>query len=209
MNNKTTYELKITDKLQELPLPDLQDAIWSRIERTLDIDMPTDDGGGDSGPDTPSPFGGGGATGVGSFMFSLFFVAAVTAFIIFKSTDKTPEQGPAPDNTPAFELRAPSNTNQQPPPGATALPPNNAPVRTTDPGTAAGDSVLGQPLVATPPPVSVDTATGNLNTALVQQPPLSNVQTPVDTTGVKKRPRGVPVNPNDYRIVPKKDSTRQ
>lgn len=206
MNRKTTYELKITDKLQELPLPDLEDAIWARIERTLDTDMPTDDGGGDSGPDTP--FGGGGATGVGSFVFSLFFVAAVTAFIIYK-TAKPSTEGPAPDNTPAFELRAPSNTNEQPPPGSTALPPNNTPVRTTAPGPAAGDSALGTPLVTIPPPVAADTTAGTNPIVVVQQPPVSTITTPTDTTGGKKKTRGAVVNPDDYRIVPKKDSTRQ
>jgi hypothetical protein len=206
MNQKTTYELKITDKLQELPLPDLQDAIWARIERTLDSDMPTDDGGGDSGPGTP--FGGGGATGVGAFVFSLFFVAAVTAFIIFK-TAKPSSQGPAPDNTPAFELRAPSNQNEQPPPGSTALPRNNAPARTANPAPVAGDSALGTPLVATPPPGATDTTAGANSTAAVQQPPVSTIFTPVDTTGVKKKTRGAVVNPDDYRIVPKKDSVRQ
>jgi hypothetical protein len=205
MNQKTTYELKITDKLQELPLPDLQDAIWARIERTLDSDTPTDDGGGDSGPGTP--FGGGGATGVGSFIFSLFFVAAVTAFIIYKST-KPSSEGPAPDNTPAFELRAPSNKNEQPPPGSTALPRNNAPVRTANPGPAAGDSAFGTPLVTTPPPLAADTTAGSNSTAVVQQSPVT-IPAPADTTGVKRKSRGAVVNPDDYRIVPKKDTTRQ
>lgn len=206
MNRKTTYELKITDKLQELPLPDLEDAIWARVERTLDIDMPTDDGGGDSGPDTP--FGGGGATGVGGFIFSLFFVAAVTAFIIYK-TAKPSNEGPAPDNTPAFELKAPSNTNEQPPPpGSTALPRNNTPARTADPAPTAGDSALGTPLVVTPPPVGADTTAGVNANAVVQQPPVT-LPALVDTTGVKKKTRGAVVNPDDYRIVPKKDSTKQ
>ena len=205
MNRKTTYELKITDKLQELPLPDLQDAIWARIERTLDSDMPTDDGGGDSGPDTP--FGGGGATGVGGFVFSLFFVAAVTAFIIYK-TAKPSTEGPAPDNAPAFELRAPSNQNEQPPPGSTALPRNNAPARTADPAPTAGDSALGMPLVTMPPPVGADTTAGINTNAVVQQPPVT-LPAPADATGVKKKTRGAVVSPDDYRIVPKKDSTKQ
>ena len=50
MRNKETYELTITSKLEALPLPNLEDAIWSRIEAQLDIDLPTDDGdGGNSG----------------------------------------------------------------------------------------------------------------------------------------------------------------
>ena len=46
MNNKQAYEITITSKLEALPLPDMEDAIWSRIEAQLDIDLPTDDGGG-------------------------------------------------------------------------------------------------------------------------------------------------------------------
>jgi hypothetical protein len=52
MTPKTTYELTITEKLQHLPLPDLEDAIWARVKNQLDHDLPTDDGG-DSGPDLP------------------------------------------------------------------------------------------------------------------------------------------------------------
>ncbi|HLP37041.1 hypothetical protein [Lacibacter sp.] len=38
MNNLLPYEEQIAGKLAELPLPNLQDAIWSRIENMLDAD---------------------------------------------------------------------------------------------------------------------------------------------------------------------------
>jgi hypothetical protein len=207
MNQKTPYELQIADKLQQLPLPDMQDAIWARIERTLDIDMPTDDGdggGSDGGPDTPWWDG----TGLGGFVFSMVFVAALTSFIIFKTLNQSTNNGPATDNTPANELTLPQSEDQQPPPGTMALPTRNrVPVRTNDPRLVAGDSVLGEPLVITPPLVQ-DTATNT--TAIVPPPPVTTPATTVDTTRPGRRPRGAQgINPNDYRIVPKRDSTGQ
>ncbi|HEY1113515.1 MAG TPA: hypothetical protein VGE66_08130, partial [Chitinophagaceae bacterium] len=106
MNQKTPYELQIADKLQQLPLPDLQDAIWARIERTLDIDMPSDDGGGggdDSPPDTPWW----GSGGIGAFTFSMVFVAALTTFIIYKTLNQSTSNAPARDNSPTNQYILP------------------------------------------------------------------------------------------------------
>lgn len=206
MNQKTPYELQIADKLQQLPLPDLQDAIWARIERTLDIDMPTDDdgGGGDDGaPDTPWW----GSGGVGAFTFSMVFVAALTTFIIYKSLNQSTNNAPARDNSPSNQYILPSSQQDRPPPGTTALPPRNrATPRTNDPAPLAGDSALGTPLVVTPPPVA-DTPAAT-TTAIVLPPVTAGPQTVADTTPARRR-RGVPVNATDYRIVPRSDSTRQ
>lgn len=45
MNQLTTYEQLIADKLQQLPVPDMADAIWARIEQRLDVEMPEDPSG--------------------------------------------------------------------------------------------------------------------------------------------------------------------
>lgn len=205
MNQKTPYELQIADKLQQLPLPDLQDAIWARIERTLDIDMPTDDdgGGGDDGaPDTPWW----GSGGVGAFTFSMVFVAALTTFIIYKTLNQSTNNAPARDNSPSNQYILP-NSQDRPPPGTTALPARNrATPRTNDPAPLAGDSALGTPLVVTPPPVA-DTPAAT-TTAIAPPPVTAGPQTVADTTPARRR-RGVPVNASDYRIVPRSDSTRQ
>lgn len=209
MNQKTPYELQIADKLQQLPLPDLQDAIWARIERTLDIDMPTNDddgGGGDGGPGSGpgTPWWG---SGVGGFVFSMVVVAALTTFVIIKSLNSSNTNGPARDNTAPNQYILPNSQADRPPPGTTALPARNqVPQRTNNPVPVAGDSVLGQPLVATPPPVQ-DTVAA-IPTGIVS-PPVTAVQQPSTDTTPARRRRGVPVSPNDYRIVPRADSTRQ
>lgn len=45
MNQLTTYEQLIADKLQQLPVPDMADAIWASIEQRLDVEMPEDPSG--------------------------------------------------------------------------------------------------------------------------------------------------------------------
>ena len=77
MNQKKAYEQTIAVKLEAIPLPDMADAIWARIENQLDIDMPTDDGGGNSTPDAPSGFG-----WIGGSVLFVFAVALVSFFII-------------------------------------------------------------------------------------------------------------------------------
>lgn len=49
MNQLTTYEQLIADKLQQLPVPDMTDAIWASIEQRLDVEMPEDPSGPSSG----------------------------------------------------------------------------------------------------------------------------------------------------------------
>lgn len=203
MNQKTPYELQIADKLQQLPLPDLEDAIWARIERTLDIDLPTDDGGpGDGGPSTPWWDG----TGLGGFVFSMVFVAALTTFVLYKTFNHS-NHTPAPSNTPTTEQALPSNDDAQPPPGTTVQPRNRTPVRANSPAPVAGDSALAQPVVITPPPVG-DTAAA---TTAIVPPSTTPVQQPAgDSTVPPRRPRGAQgITPGDYRIVPKRDSTGQ
>ena len=209
MNNKTSYELKITDKLHELPVPDMQDAIWARIERTLDLEMPTDDGGGGGNDSPANPFSGfGGGSWIGGFGLSVFIVAALTIFIISK-TNNSNSNSSAPQSTPSngiLELER----KAEPPPNTTNTPFNNpAPVRTNNPLPAAGDTASAlQPVVFNPQP-AIDSSAGS--TAIVEPPPAATqaVQQPSDTAGVKKRGKGVAIDPNEYRIVPKKDSTKQ
>lgn len=55
MNNKTTYETIIAEKLGHLPVPDMQDAIWARISAQLDTDMPENDPPAQPQPPRPRP----------------------------------------------------------------------------------------------------------------------------------------------------------
>ena len=40
MDQRLQYEELIAGKLQQLPVPDMQDQIWERIKFQLDLDMP-------------------------------------------------------------------------------------------------------------------------------------------------------------------------
>ena len=42
LNSKKSYEILITEKLEQLPVPDMADAIWARIELQLDAAPGTD-----------------------------------------------------------------------------------------------------------------------------------------------------------------------
>ncbi|HEU0112637.1 MAG TPA: hypothetical protein VFQ73_17305 [Flavisolibacter sp.] len=195
MNQKKAYEQIITGKLEALPLPDLADAIWARIETQLDIDMPEGDGGPGSGPSS----GGGWIGGAGLFVF---VAALITIFLLSKNKNKenslvlpnrTQQQAPA--TTPVINSGPLiDNTRREVQTSAPArVQPKNDSTTSDFPGLMPSPDITGN----NPPSDSVQQATA------IQLPPFL----PADTV-VKKRPRGVQgITDNDYRIVPKKDST--
>ena len=199
MNKKTAYEVTITGKLKELPLPDnMEDVIWARIKTQLDEDMPTDDGG--ESPDVPSG-GGGWYWSAGSVLF----MAALTA-VFFLTKKPTPNQ-----QTPLFPQTIQTATplpaveqNSDPPPPSpppnNALPPvtpgGNLPLVTSPLSTPLTGAAPAVPIAGLPMPDSLR------QTTVLSRPPLL-----LDTTAARKKPRGVSgITDNDYRIVPEKDS---
>jgi hypothetical protein len=94
MEQRAAYEITIAGKLDHLPVPDMADAIWARIERQLDIDLPTNDGGNGPAPSKPS---GPGAMGWG---LSALLVALVTTFFLLKKEPQT--------TTPSIQPSAPA-----------------------------------------------------------------------------------------------------
>jgi hypothetical protein len=197
MNERTTYELTINEKLQHLPLPNLEEAIWARVKTQLDIDMPSDDGG---GSDPGSPSGSGWTWGAGGF---IFIAALVAVFLVFKKSKQqpfptiaNPVQTTTTSLTPAPQKRIDSHRavgnkapgpaptlNGETPPGLLAAPPTDSVSVVTDNRLPVPDT-LQQTTLQLPPPAVVDTARQ------------------------KPKTRGVPgITDNDYRIVPaKKDS---
>lgn len=107
MNIKTPYELTITEKLEHLSVPDAVDAIWARIEFTLDIEMPTDEGPGE--PPAGSPAGPG-------FWFGAIFLTALVAVIYFVNNRTVSQDN---DNllpeTPSV-IQSPGGNNENPSP---------------------------------------------------------------------------------------------
>jgi hypothetical protein len=197
MDQKAAYEMTITEKLELLTVPDMVDAIWTRIETQLDIDMPPDEG--PANPPSAPPAGAGSWTRV----VITIFVAALVATIYFpnrKTNTNNKNQSISPDSTTI--ITSPDNTNDKPPPARAILPslqqiqpkkntplplpPNQDSFNTV--GDGAGipipDSVVSHPVSAPAPPV----------------------MSPADTS--KKKGRGVQgIKDADYRITPvKKDS---
>ncbi|RYF96183.1 MAG: hypothetical protein EOO00_03355 [Chitinophagaceae bacterium] len=192
MNNKAQYELTITEKLEQLSVPDKIDAIWARIEATLDLDMPTDDGPKD--PPAGSPAGPG-------FWFGAIFLIVLLSVIYFvnKRTDLPESSQNTSPETPAV-IQAPGAKNDKPPPTApgkpgsqnvpgiridSAFPPLGATNSELDPGAELplpqADSAIVSPTIAAPviPNPSQDT--------------------------IPKKSRGVKgIKDGDYRIEPTK-----
>lgn len=201
MNKRAQQEILIAEKLEQLSIPDMVDAIWSRIETQLDTDLPTDEG--PSGTDAPSTPGKGPWVKPGIFLF-------VTAFFLtihFINNKKDTNNNSIPVETEKPLLISPDQKEAGPPGiqgvgGQRSLQtdPNGQLIPFTDSG-AADQSVT----------------TGNSQPDSVQQPvpdnnpviliPSSDLAKP-DTA--RKKSRGVKgINPGDYKVVPsKKDSVR-
>lgn len=201
MNQKATYELTITEKLEQLTAPDKVDAIWARIEAQLDIDLPTDDGT----ADPPAPP----TSGLRKWINRGFIIAAVAIVLTYFFNNR--------------KQRAISNN--QPTITAPATPmPNENPVRNNSPGNrntvtqenkqggenatiSIADSDTVTP-VKGPVQLQSDSNAVNSNVPQVLYPPLVIPQKnpPPDST---KKGRGVKgITDSDYKIVPKKDSTK-
>lgn len=194
MNTPTTYERIVSEKLQTLPVPDMADAIWARIEQQLDLDMPTENT--DGNPPTPaSPSGGWRLLLLSA---TIVMIAAIAYLIIAKKPEspiplreETSQQvNPFADSTidlPASRLTAPSAKKG-------ASPQKQEP----DQPVASPSLDSGQRFVFSPN--RQDTV------PKVNVPPLLN-RPEADTPKIK-RPRGVSgISDTDYKIAPvKKDS---
>lgn len=192
VNRKTTYEITITNKLEQLPLPDLADEIWQRIETRLDIELPGDDGQGGSAP-----------KGGGSFPFGwgamIFLTVLVTYFFIRKSNDTNNPIPPPPvspitgsPKKPDPPLREPVNTNFPSSPQIQVKDKAQDVVFTTD----SINNVPGQTAIVTSPE------------SLSVQPPVILPQQSAPKEQVTKKAKGVTnISDSDYKVIPKKDSS--
>jgi hypothetical protein len=108
MDERLRYEQLIGGKLESLPLPDMQDAIWQTIKAQLDIDLPSDDDEG--GPHSPGPSD----PGLVGWGLSILLVALVTTFFLVKNKPNPIDKTLSP--TPAQQTVTPSQQNNSPPP---------------------------------------------------------------------------------------------
>lgn len=222
MNERQPYELLLAAKLEALPaMPAMADAIWARISRELDNEIPPDD------PEPPAPPASPAGTPAGALRWpgvAIVLLAAAGLWLWFQRSAQhqeglTPATIHAPALLPDTAATAPATVtpaNASPPAnvGTQALP-DNRPADTavynnnglvlppTIPATQ--DAVSNEASLNNPPEKAIVT---NPSTVPVAGPPnLQPVAKNADTTAGKK-PRGVPgINRNDYRIAPpKKDS---
>ncbi|RPD43875.1 hypothetical protein [Paracnuella aquatica] len=200
MHPKERYEEIITGKLTALPLPDMADAIWLRIERQLDIDLPSDEGG--NMPEPPSPWSGGGlAVGAGL----LAVVGALIAFLYLQPvSNKITNNTPA--NTPAnIQVATPTINNDIPSNQSALMKPVNGPpaANTGKPQTAAPETAIADVTIApTPNGDSSFTPAENLTAQATTNVPAALPEVKQDT--VPKKRRGLQnISDKDYRIVPK------
>ena len=204
MNQKATYELTITEKLEQLTAPDMVDAIWARIEAQLDIDLPTDEGP-TNPPAAPT-------SGPRKWINRGFIIAAVAIVFIYffnnrkqtissndQPTITTPVTTPNNNDNPVRN-NSPGTTNTQTQQNNTSAPTNASTVLPVDSNATA--PVTG-PVLLQP-----DTAAVKTNTAPVFTPPVVTPQKNNAPDSTKKG-RGVKgITDSDYKIVPKKDSSK-
>jgi len=193
MGQKLKYEEIITGKLDALPLPDMADAIWSRIEQQLDLELPT----GDMPPDPPSsPTGGWNLMGG----LSLLFIAGfITIFLLTRKNESLPVNR---NDVPVKEQN--SATGNPKLPDKTTM----VPVEPLKKAPRAVTPVVTLPMADS----SVVTSNNRPSDSVVVTalPSMRDNTVPaVKQPGVpQKKQKGVTgISDSDYRIVPKKDSS--
>ncbi|MBW8684965.1 hypothetical protein [Chitinophaga rhizophila] len=188
MNQKETYENIIARKLEQLPVPAMEDAIWNRISAQLDIEMPETP----QAPETTVPPA---ANTTFLNIVTLFvFLIAITTFIFVEQR----RTAILPVVPPPVQLKdsilQPPPEVLPPPPARELIPPRNIP---------AADTVQTvTPLLVTP--VITDTLS-TITPDLIEPPPavITPVITPVADTP-RPKPKGVKgLRDEDYKIAPK------
>lgn len=190
MNNQMTYEITIKKKLENIPVPDLSEMIWARIENELDAD--TGDGTDNNPPSPSSPAGGIMLGGT-----ALLFIIALMIYFLNNKPNYIPQIDKVQTTLPV--------QNNQP-----NLPPANVNVQSIITSTnKKQENVAGTQKPLEIPVTSQTTINDSMPvTDIVRgnEIPLPLPKT-MDTIPPKKT-RGVSgITNDDYKIVPKKDSS--
>ena len=192
MNKQMTYEITIKKKLENIPVPDLSELIWARRENELDTD-PGDSS--DNNPPSPSSPTGGIILG-GT---ALLFIMALTFYFLTKKPNDIPQIDKVQTTLPV------QNNNQPNSPGTnTNVQPNTRPDNINQENIADTSTQVEIPFtsqsIVNDSIVKTEIAQGN-------EIPLTLPKT-MDTIPVKKT-RGVTnISNDDYKIIPKNDSSR-
>lgn len=207
MNNLTTYEQLIADKLQQLPVPDMADAIWARIEQRLNVEMPLEDGGNNTGSSSLPGF-----QFPGKGIVFLFLAALVSVLFYLNRPVKQVQNNNIPSNTNTISI--PVQDLYKPPEEKLSVQPAES--MYTDKADlpiqySRGDSFDTQTPASSTEPFSIINEKATLPKSApvitIGQSIIPKNLSPVQDSGTKKG-RGVKgIGTDDYRIVPvKKDS---
>jgi hypothetical protein len=191
MNLLPTYEQWISDRQDDIEIPDMSDAIWGRVEAMLDVEMPVND------PPATSPhkpfFNNPAVWITGAGITAIIIVL----FILLKSPRTEPSTpGNTPQQTePAVKPDTIMNEDSKPPDKPKPAPRINTPAKTDKhtADTAANrtfnkvetDSLLKKPPAIIAPP-------------LIIKPPGVIIDSSMNTKPRKKY--GVTVSDSDYRF---------
>jgi hypothetical protein len=195
MNQKLTYEQTITGKLEALPVPDMEAAIWKRIEFQLDIDMPS---GGDADATQPPRFPKPGPLMLGAV--SIVFLTVLLVYYLFKDKDHTnPTKFSNPITAPTIVSKPNDREPQRP---VKKVKPSSSVNAVANPSTILVDSNrFVQPTVLPPDSNALIKDRGDV----IIIPPAAPGK---DAEHIPKKKKGVKgLTDEDYRIVPgNKDS---
>lgn len=197
MNKTTPYETLIAAKLNEIPVPDMADAIWSGIEAQLDgVAAPQEQ--------VRAPK----AAVKGWYFFAGVFIVAVLLWWYFASR-------PAPQPVPPVKPVPPTETIT---PSADIVTTISAPEKVIVPAhpvKGKNDTIQAHDTVQTQS--SIDTAAIPLLPPVKKEswhlvngtPPIHIVDTAHHRASLPKRPKGVPgISNEDYKISTGTDSTK-
>jgi hypothetical protein len=195
MDERITYEQLIGDKLQHLPVPDMQDAIWLRIKTELDNDMPEgDDGEGGNVPQAPK------SPALLGWGLAVVVVALIAAFLLFKKAPKTKTNTKQADTV--TQIMTPTVQSTSPPLPEVKTNNKTAPVVQQANGPVPNVAI---DLPAAKQPGEPITVPGSKDSVQQMQPSIVNTAPAVkDTVAPVKKGKGLSgIKDEDYRIVPK------
>jgi len=206
VNTPTPYEQLIAEKLDQVPVPDMADSVWSSIGMQLDAGAAADQG--DSAPDqgneapdqgdgAPGRKSGSGFKGWHGFLGAVVIVATVWWYYNHTAVNTMRQVAPPATKTPAPVADTMNSIKKKDVPAAPAIVKKDTAVLQPPPATIASPDTATRQIL---PPVRVDSAS------------LYKDWVPVpffDSLSVKppgRKPRGVKgITSDDYKISAGKD----
>lgn len=200
MNALFPYEKQVAGKLEKYPLPDMQDAIWARIDTMLDASPGIDE------PDTVEAIVE--PANKIAWQLKVASIVIIIAVIVALSISKRKKRNVQKD-VPAITVPAKPNSNKEADTDTKgiALPPADAKPSGIKPGDDNTVKTINDSLAVKPPLQNNEPLLKKPDSALTIKSISPDIRKK-DT--VVKKPKGIPgISDSDYRFVtPKKDSIK-